>query len=197
VTIAPWSVRNSIIEGHPVILRGHYVAYVAEALTPEKETVVHEGDPGFGAYHHEYDRLGQRGVTRQSLERIRSGDHISLSRYLRHVAIRSVRFWIGDVWRERSWYGAIDVRLPISIETLKIVAHSLPAVLAAIGFVLVRHRWGAWLLFAEVAGFFPMYALLHCRLPRYRYPLHATLLVLGACALRRPVAWAAGRLMNR
>lgn len=197
VTIAPWSVRNSLIEGQPVILRGNYMAIVADVLDPEKEAIVHESDPGFGAYHRKFDRLGQRGVTQRALERIRSDEHISVERYLRDVGIRSVRFWIGDLWRTRAWYGSMHIRLPLPIETLKIVAHSVPAVLAVIGFALARHRWGAWLLFAQVAGFFPMYALLHCRLPRYRYPIHATLLVLCACALRRPVEWATGRLLNR
>ena len=192
VVIAPWSVRSSLIEGRLVILRGNFVAFVSGALAQSKESHLadHESSPDSGKMKRLYNQLGQRGFSEYYQRQIRAQRRQTTAGFLRGVAIRSTRFWIGDVWRAREWYGSARVKLPFSIEHAKIVAHSLPALLALVGFVVAwRRRQDVWLLFAQIAGFFPVYALLHCRLPRYRFPIQAALMVLSSVALVSGATW--------
>jgi hypothetical protein len=193
--ITPWSVRNSLIEGRLVVLRGQMAVFVANALAPAAEADPEKGVHTGGSYKIAWTRLGERDFVNRAAARMRGGPKAGVWQYLRGIGVRSTRFWIGDVWAAYEWYGSARVRLPVSIHHLKVAAHALPTVLALAGLIVGwRRREDVWLLFAQIAGFFPAYALLLCVVTRYRFPIHATLLILAGVALRRPVEAVARRL---
>jgi 4-amino-4-deoxy-L-arabinose transferase-like glycosyltransferase len=192
--ITPWSVRNSLIEGGVVVVRGWPSLAVHYALDPRKESYTDSDITALTRETAEMQaRVGEGGLRRWVHEQAEGRPRITLGEYLRHVGIRTVRFWFGELWATRQWSVLEHVKPPSWLHWVKVALHSVPTLLAAAGFVLAwRRREDVWLPFAQVAGFFPVYGLLHCRLTRYRFPIEATLLLLGACALRRPVAalWA-------
>lgn len=195
LAITPWSVRNSRIEGRPVILRGNFVAIVVGARHAREAVDRHERIRNAAALKKLREDLGEREYLERFVADALAKPGPTLSVYLRDVAIRSTRFWIGDFWVRRDWRGAAHFRARLSLRYVKVALHALPALLALVGFLVAwRRREDVWLLFAQVAGFFPVYALVHCSQTRYRFPIHATLMLLAGCALRQPVQAVGRRL---
>lgn len=194
VVITPWSVRNSLIEGRPVVLRGHLTTFVARTLHPHPEHNHHAMMRQFAADHQRLTEIGDRQYNQEFAQRAKSGPRVTAGRFVRDTLIRSTRFWVGDLWVKWESYGAARAIKGLPLQPVKIALHTLVTVLAAIGFLVGWRRGGdVWLLFAQVAGYFPVYGLVLCTAQRYRFPIHASLLVLAACALERPL----GRLSAR
>ena len=198
LAIAPWSVRNSLIERRPVLMRGHLTVFVARAARPHEEADRRIVQSGFLKDHTRLTNIGDREYTREFTERLATEPKVTVRQYLHDTFVRSVRFWIGEVWVKWESSGAAAALAGIPLQSVKIVVHTAGTALALAGFLIGwRRRADVWLPFAHAAGYFPIHGLIHCTMMRYRFPIHGSLVLLGSVALWHAWQWASRRFTRR
>jgi len=199
-TIAPWSVRNSLLLGRPVILRGagdmvfyagNHPGATGDVVEDEKAAYVTHNR----AEREKYYRMGEAAYFSHCRERALAFIREQPGVYARLVLKRGVIFWLGDLWTTRDWQGG--VRTPFSLVGLKKMVHFVPVPFAIAGLVVaLRRRCVVWPLVGQAAAFSIPYMLTFCALSRYRVPIHASLVLLSCVALSAAFAGVRGRWLE-
>jgi hypothetical protein len=207
VCITPWSIRNSLLAGRPVIMRGGggssllYLGNHPGATGDmrdglDKEIWLLPGEEIDGRsvnelHHHMYHTLGETEFRRVCRERARQFIRENPDYYAWLVGRRAVTFWLGDFSRTIDWSDSLDVGF--SLLRLKQAQYLLLTVLAAAGLaVALWRRWVVWPLVGQMAAYALPYMLIYCGLMRYRVPITGSLILLGSVAV-----WAGSSAIGR
>jgi len=190
ICIAPWSVRNSLVTGKPVLLRGGgeiplYVGNHSKAFGDHRDVktayLVHNQEErqlyysmGEPAYLRRCAQLASQFIRSQPLA------------YTHLVIKRAVFFWLGDFWTAPQWQGSLNI--PFSLVRIKQAGYILPAVFALAGFLVAIHRRAlVWPLTCQIVAYSTPFILVFCGVMRYRVPIHGSLILFSAIALE--AAW--------
>ncbi len=177
-------------------------------------TLLWQGSPKF--YHLAYEQLPKRHIVKiwqEELTPDRDGGHnaftIEGDRYFTKRAIASILrepavylwyclqkavfFWLGNPisdWPDHAMFNVEAMRLFFSPQRIVgILGSRILPVFAALGMIVLRHRWWEFLPLLLVCGYFTLIHSLTYAEVRYSEPLHPILAVV--------IATAAGELQRR
>lgn len=176
--------------------------------------VLWQGSPEF--YHLAYEKLPKRHMVQiweEELNPARNGGHnaftIEGDRYFTKRAIASILrepavylwyclqkavfFWLGNPvsdWPDHAMFNVGVMRRFFSLQQIvSILAVRILPIIAALGMIVLRHRWREFLPLLAVCGYFTLIHALTYAEVRYSEPLHPILAIV--------IATAAGKLQRR
>lgn len=201
IITAPWTYHN---------YRTHNTFLIYSVST----ALLWQGSPEF--YHLAYEKLPKRHMVQiwqEELNPARNGGHnaftIEGDRYFTKRAIASILrepalylwyclqkvvfFWLGNPvsdWPDHAMFNVEVMRRFFSPQQIVcILAVRILPVIAALGMIVLRHRWREFLPLLAVCGYFTLVHALTYAEVRYSEPLHPILAVV--------IATAAGALQRR
>jgi hypothetical protein len=128
-----------------------------------------------------YYTIGEQAFFRLCWEKAVAFIRSYPGQYARLCLKRAASFWLGANWKGGE--SRATMKTDVSLGITKRLAYIAPTVLALCGLVVaVRHRRQVWPLVGQMFAYSVPHVLVYCGMPRYRFPIHGSLVLLVSVA---------------